>query len=96
VPKSVKPTTYPPPNESVETPKAISERDVPNCRDHTSSPSEFYLRIYASPQITADNTFTYCFEAVVEEGIDILEPMVRSGNYRGVVSYYENSGDFDI
>ncbi|HEX2472657.1 MAG TPA: hypothetical protein VHJ59_07895 [Nitrososphaera sp.] len=95
MPKSVKPTTYTPPDESVETPKAISERDVPNCRDHTSSPSELYLRIYASPQITADNTFTYCFESVVEEGIDTLEPMVRSSNYRVVVSYYENSGDFD-
>ncbi len=52
--------------------------------------------VQASPPITADDTFTYSFEAGAEEGTDILEPMERSGNYRVVVSYYENSGDFDI
>src|SRR5215213_6949986 len=52
--------------------------------------------LQASPPITADDTFTYTFEAGSEEGFDILEPMVRNGNYRVVVSYYENSGDFDI
>ena len=52
--------------------------------------------VQASPPITADDTFTLSFEAGAEESFDILEPMVRNGNYRVVVSYYENSGDFDI
>jgi hypothetical protein len=57
---------------------------------------ESTMVIQVSPPITADDTFTYSFEAGAEEGFDILEPMVRSGNYRVVVSFFENSGDFDI
>ena len=52
--------------------------------------------IEASPPLTADDTFTFSFQAGVQEGTEILEPMVLSGNYRVVVSYYENSGDSDI
>src|SRR5215213_6951753 len=52
--------------------------------------------IEASPPLTADDTFTFSFQAGVQEGTEILEPMVLSGNYRVVVSYYENSGDFDV
>jgi hypothetical protein len=57
---------------------------------------ESTIVVQASPPITADDTFTFSFEAGAEEGFDILEPMVRNGNYRVLVSYYENSGDFDI
>jgi hypothetical protein len=53
--------------------------------------------IEASPPLTADDTFTFSFQAGVEEDTaEILEPMELSGNYRVVVSYYENSGDSDI
>jgi hypothetical protein len=52
--------------------------------------------VQAYPEITADNTFTYSFEAGKEEEFEINEPMVRSGNYRMVVSFFEGTGDFDI
>src|SRR5688500_6686289 len=44
----VLPTTYTPPDESPETSIAVSNSDVPNCRVHSSSPSELYLRTNAS------------------------------------------------
>src|SRR5215212_2686919 len=50
----------------------------------------------AYPEITADDTFTYSFEAGEEEEFEINEPMVRSGNYRMVVTFFEGTGDFDI
>jgi hypothetical protein len=42
------------------------------------------------PAVTADNTFTYSFVAgeQEEEQFDIDEPMVTSGNYRMVVTYF--------
>ncbi|HVD21260.1 MAG TPA: hypothetical protein VNB95_04900, partial [Nitrososphaera sp.] len=52
--------------------------------------------VQAYPEITADDTFTYSFEAGKEEEFEINEPMVRSGNYRMVVSFFEGTGDFDI
>jgi hypothetical protein len=52
--------------------------------------------VQAYPEITADDTFTYSFEAGEEEQFEINEPMVRSGSYRMVVSFFEGTGDFDI
>lgn len=52
--------------------------------------------VQAYPEITADDTFTYSFEAGKEEEFEINEPMVRGGNYRMVVSFFEGTGDFDI
>lgn len=52
--------------------------------------------VQAYPEITADDTFTYSFEAGEEEEFETNEPMVRSGNYRMVVSFFEGTGDFDI
>jgi hypothetical protein len=52
--------------------------------------------VQAYPEITADDTFTYSFKAGEEEEFEINEPMVRSGNYRMVVSFFEGTGDFDI
>ena len=52
--------------------------------------------VQAYPEITADDTFTYSFIAGAEEEFEINEPMVRSGNYRMVVSFFEGTGDFDI
>jgi hypothetical protein len=42
------------------------------------------------PDVTADNTFTYSFVAgeQEEEEFDIDEPMVTSGNYRMVLTYF--------
>ena len=47
------------------------------------------------PEITADNTFTFSFEAGEEDDVEIIEPMELSGNYRVVVSFFEGAGDFD-
>jgi hypothetical protein len=52
--------------------------------------------VQAYPEIAADDTFTYSFEAGEEEEFEINEPMVRSGNYRMIVSFFEGTGDFDI
>src|SRR5215207_9311650 len=52
--------------------------------------------VQAYPEITADDTFTYSFEAGEEEEFEINELMVRSGNYRMVVTFFEGTGDFDI
>ncbi|MBD0299909.1 MAG: hypothetical protein ICV82_06560, partial [Nitrososphaera sp.] len=44
--------------------------------------------------VTADNTFTYSFVAgEQEEEFDIDEPMVASGNYRMVLTYFPPSDD---
>jgi hypothetical protein len=46
--------------------------------------------------VTADNTFTYSFvagEQQQEEEFDIDEPMVRSGNYRIVLTYFPPGDD---
>jgi hypothetical protein len=45
--------------------------------------------------VTADNTFTYSFVAgeQEEEEFDIDEPMVASGNYRMVLTYFPPSDD---
>jgi len=56
--------------------------------------SEVVVRAF--PEITADDTFTFNFVAGEEDGIEIREPMVRSGNYRVVVTYFERTGDLDI
>jgi hypothetical protein len=52
--------------------------------------------VQAYPEITADDTFTYSFVAGEKEEFEINEPMVRSGSYRMVVSFFEGTGDFDI
>jgi hypothetical protein len=43
--------------------------------------------------VTADNTFTYSFVAGEQEEFDIDEPMVASGNYRMVLTYFPPSDD---
>jgi hypothetical protein len=43
--------------------------------------------------ITADNTFTYSFVAGEEQVLDIDEPMVTSGNYRIVLTYFPPPSD---
>ena len=54
------------------------------------------VAVRAHPEITADDTFTFSFVAGEEEDFEIKEPMVRSGNYRVVVTYFERTGDLDI
>ncbi|MDQ3888587.1 MAG: hypothetical protein M3251_04865, partial [Thermoproteota archaeon] len=47
--------------------------------------------------VTADNTFTYSFVAgEQEEEFDIDEPMVASGNYRMVLTYFPPSDGNDL
>jgi hypothetical protein len=50
------------------------------------------------PTITADDTFTYRFEAgnVTDAAITTTAPMTVGGNYKVTVTYYEATGDFDI
>ena len=45
--------------------------------------------------VTADNTFTYSFVAGEEQALDIDEPMVTSGNYRIVLTYFPPGDDDD-
>ena len=52
--------------------------------------------VQAYPELTADDAFTFSFEAGEEGDIEIVEPMELSGNYRGVVTFFEGTGDFDI
>ena len=52
--------------------------------------------VQAYPELTADDTFTFSFVAGEEEGIEVVEPMEVSGNYRVVVTFFEGTGDFDI
>ena len=56
--------------------------------------SEVVVRAF--PEITADDTFTFSFVAGEEDGVEIIEPMEVSGNYRVVVTFLEGTGDFDI
>jgi hypothetical protein len=51
---------------------------------------------WVDPGITAEHTFTYSFVAGGEKEFDVDEPMVTSGKYRMVVTYYENARDYDI
>ena len=48
--------------------------------------------------VTADNTFTYSFVAGVQEAkeFDIDEPMVTSGNYRMVLTYFPPGEPLDM
>jgi hypothetical protein len=46
--------------------------------------------------ITADNTFTYSFVAGEQEEFDLDEPMVTSGNYRTVVTYFPPGDPLDM
>src|SRR5215203_5031418 len=43
---------------------------------------------YGFPVVTAENTFTYSFVAGEQEQFDLNEPMVTSGSYRMVVTYF--------
>jgi hypothetical protein len=45
--------------------------------------------------VTADNTFTYSFVAGVQEEFDIDKPMVTSGNYRVVLTYFPPGDSLD-
>jgi hypothetical protein len=47
---------------------------------------------YGFPVVTAENTFNYSFVAGEQEQFDLNEPMVTSGSYRMVVTYFP-SGD---
>jgi plastocyanin len=58
---------------------------------------ESEIILQGAPRITpGNNTFTFSFVAGDEENFDSDEPVVESGDYRTVVTYFENSGDFDI
>ncbi len=46
--------------------------------------------------VTADNTFTYSFVAGEQEEFDLDEPMVTSGNYRMVLTYFPAGDSFDM
>src|SRR5919109_756251 len=45
------------------------------------------------PAVTANNSFTYSFVAGEQEEFDFDEPMVTSGNYRMVVTYFPLGDD---
>ena len=45
--------------------------------------------------VTADNTFTYSFVAGVQGKFDIDEPMVTSGNYKMVLTYFPPGDSLD-
>jgi hypothetical protein len=46
--------------------------------------------------VTAANTFTYSFVAGEQKEFDIDEPMVTSGNYRMVLTYFPPGDPFDM
>jgi hypothetical protein len=50
---------------------------------------------YGFPVVTAENTFTYSFVAGEQERFDLNEPMVTSGNYRMVVTYFPPGDPLD-
>jgi hypothetical protein len=50
---------------------------------------------YGFPVVTAENTFTYSFVAGKQEQFDLNEPMVRSGSYRMVVTYFPQGEPLD-
>ena len=50
---------------------------------------------YGFPVVTAENAFTYSFVAGEQEQFDLNEPMVTSGNYRIVVTYFPPGDPLD-
>jgi hypothetical protein len=50
---------------------------------------------YGFPVVTAENTFTYSFVAGEQEQFDLNEPMVTSGSYRMVVTYFPPGDSLD-
>jgi hypothetical protein len=50
---------------------------------------------YGFPVVTAENTFTYSFVAGKQEQFDLNEPMVTSGSYRMVVTYFPPGDSLD-
>jgi hypothetical protein len=46
--------------------------------------------------VTADNTFTYSFVAGEQEEFDLDEPMLTSGNYRMVLTYFARGDSLDM
>ena len=46
--------------------------------------------------VTADNTFTYSFVAGEQQEFALDEPMVTSGNYRMVVTYFPPGDPLDV
>jgi hypothetical protein len=50
---------------------------------------------YGFPVVTAENTFTYSFVAGEQEQFDLNEPMVTSGSYRVVVTYFPSGDPLD-
>jgi hypothetical protein len=50
---------------------------------------------YGFPVVTAENTFTYSFVAGKQEQFDLNEPMVTSGSYRMVVTYFPQGDPLD-
>src|SRR5215207_1467761 len=50
---------------------------------------------YGFPVVTAENTFTYSFVAGKQEQFDLNEPMVTSGIYRMVVTYFPQGDPLD-
>jgi hypothetical protein len=50
---------------------------------------------YGFPVVTAENTFTYSFVAGEQEQFDLNEPMVTSGSYRMVVTYFPPGNSLD-
>jgi hypothetical protein len=50
---------------------------------------------YGFPVVTAENTFNYSFVAGEQEQFDLNEPMVTSGSYRMVVTYFPSGDPLD-
>jgi hypothetical protein len=50
---------------------------------------------YGFPVVTAENTFNYSFVAGEQEQFDLNEPMVTSGSYRVVVTYFPSGDPLD-
>lgn len=50
---------------------------------------------YGFPVVTAENTFTYSFVAGEQEQFDLNEPMMTSGSYRMVVTYFPPGDPLD-
>jgi hypothetical protein len=50
---------------------------------------------YGFPVVTAENTFTYSFVAGEQEQFDLNEPMVTSGSYRMVVTFFPPGDSLD-
>jgi hypothetical protein len=50
---------------------------------------------YGFPVVNSENTFTYSFVAGQQEQFDLNEPMVMSGSYRVVVTYFPSDDPLD-